>query len=58
MKEKNYDSNNLIKDYNQIMKGFQNDNPLLNQEWVKKGDYYEQFSVYDDSLVTVSGILN
>lgn len=48
----------LEKDFEAIMDGFQGNNPLIHQEWVKRGDYYEQYSVYDESLVTVSGILN
>lgn len=48
----------LEKDFEAIMDGYQGNNPLIHQEWVKRGDYYEQYSVYDESLVTVSGILN
>ena len=48
----------LEKDFEAIMDGYQGNNPLIQQEWVKRGDYYEQYSVYDESLVTVSGILN
>lgn len=46
----------LERDFEAIMDGYQGDNPLIHQEWVKRGDYYEQYSVYDESLVTVSGI--
>ena len=46
----------LERDFEAIMDGYQGDNPLIHQEWVKRGDYYEQYSVYDDSLVTISGI--
>ena len=48
----------LERDFEAIMDGYQGNNPLIQQEWVKRGDYYEQYSVYDESLVTVSGILN
>jgi len=48
--------NELITDFEIIMDGFQND-PLFHQTWNKKGDYYEQYSIYDDNEVTVSGIL-
>lgn len=48
----------LEKDFEAIMDGYQGNNPLIQKEWVKRGDYYEQYSVYDESLVTVSGILN
>ena len=41
-----------------IMQDYQNNNPILNQTWNKKGDYYEQYSVYDENAVTISGILN
>ena len=47
----------LVKDLDTIMDGFINDNPFIHQEWVKKGDYYEQFSIYDENQITVSGIL-
>lgn len=47
----------LVKDLDIIMDGFINDNPFIHQEWVKKGDYYEQFSIYDENQITVSGIL-
>ena len=47
----------LVKDLDIIMDGFKNDNPFIHQEWVKKGDYYEQFSIYDENQITVSGIL-
>lgn len=46
----------LEKDFEANMDGYQGNNPLIQQEWVKRGDYYEQYSVYDESLVTVSGI--
>lgn len=49
--------NNLIFDFDTIMNGYQNSNPIINQTWSKKGDYYEQYSIYDDNAVTVSGIL-
>lgn len=49
---------NLTKDFDMIMQGYQNNNPLLNQTWNKKGDFYEQYSVYDENAVTTSGILN
>jgi hypothetical protein len=48
--------NKLTNDYDMIMNGYQN-NPIFNQTWNKKGDYYEQYSIYDDNEVTVSGIL-
>jgi len=41
--------NKLTNDYDMIMN--------FNQTWNKKGDYYEQYSIYDDNEVTVSGIL-
>lgn len=46
----------LENDFEAIMDGYQGNTPLIQQEWVKRGDYYEQYSVYDDSLVTISGI--
>ena len=49
-------SDRLTNDYDMIMNGFQN-NPVFHQTWNKKGDYYEQYSVYDESIVTISGIL-
>ena len=49
---------NLTKDFNMIMQSYQNNNPILNQTWNKKGDFYEQYSVYDENAVTTSGILN
>lgn len=49
---------NLTKDFDMIMQDYQNNNPILNQTWNKKGDYYEQYSVYDENAVTISGILN
>lgn len=49
---------NLTKDFDMIMQGYQNKNSLLNQTWNKKGDFYEQYSVYDENVVTTSGILN
>jgi hypothetical protein len=45
--QKNYD---IIKDYDKIMKGFDINNPLLNQKWEKEGDYYKQLSIYDNSF--------
>ena len=48
----------LVMDLGLIMDGFKNDNPFIRQEWVKKGDYYEQFSIYDENQITVSGILS
>ena len=51
------ESSKLIVELGIIMDGFKNDNPFIHQEWVKKGDYYEQFSIYDENQVTVSGIL-
>lgn len=48
----------LVMDFGLIMDGFKNDNPFIRQEWVKKGDYYEQFSIYDENQITVSGILS
>ena len=49
---------NLTKDFNMIMQSYQNNNPILNQTWNKKGDFYEQYSVYDEYAATTSGILN
>ncbi|MBQ6083608.1 MAG: hypothetical protein IJK92_04575 [Bacteroidales bacterium] len=49
---------NLTKDFDMLMQDYQNNNPILNQTWNKKGDYYEQYSVYDENAVTISGILN
>ena len=49
---------NLTKDFDMIMQSYQNNNPILNQTWNKKGDFYEQYSVYDENAVTTSGILN
>lgn len=49
---------NLTKDFDMIMQSYQNNNPILNQTWNKKGDFYEQYSVYDENAVTISGILN
>lgn len=49
---------NLTKDFDMIMQDYQNKNPLLNQTWNKKGDFYEQYSLYDENAVTTSGILN
>ena len=49
---------NLTKVFDMIMQSYQNNNPILNQTWNKKGDFYEQYSVYDENAVTVSGILN
>ena len=54
----NNKKNNLTEDFNMIMQDYQNNNPILNQTWNKKGDYYEQYSVYDENAVTISGILN
>ena len=54
----NNKNNNLTEDFNMIMQDYQNNNPILNQTWNKKGDYYEQYSVYDENAVTISGILN
>lgn len=51
------ESSKLIIELGIIMDGFKNDNPFIHQEWVKKGDYYEQFSIYDENQVTVSGVL-
>lgn len=50
------DQSNLKTDFEMIMDGFQN-SPLFHQTWNKKGDYYEQYSIYDENEVTVSGIL-
>lgn len=53
------ENNSHLKDeYEQLMKGFPNNNPLINQEWTKTGDFFNQFSIYDENLVTVSGILS
>ena len=49
---------NLTKVFDMIMQSYQNNNPILNQTWNKKGDFYEQYSVYDENAVTTSGILN
>lgn len=42
--------------YNKIMKNFA-DNPLFHQEWKKIGDNYEKTTLYDESIVCVTGIL-
>lgn len=53
------ENNSHLKDeYEQLMKGFPQNNPLINQEWTKTGDFFNQFSIYDENLVTVSGILS
>jgi len=53
------ENNSHLKDeYEQLMKDFPLNNPLINQEWTKTGDFFNQFSIYDENLVTVSGILS
>ena len=51
-------NSHLKGEYEQLMKGFPQNNPLINQEWTKTGDFFNQFSIYDENLVTVSGILS
>lgn len=53
------ENNSCLKDeYEQLMKGFPQNNPLVNQKWTKTGDFFNQFSIYDEDLVTISGILS
>ena len=41
----------LEKDYNQIMKGFQNQNAPLNQtpQWTNPNDFIVKFSLYEET---------
>lgn len=46
----------IVEKYNDIMNNFQ-DNPIFNNEWKKKGDYYEKVSIYDETQICITGTL-
>lgn len=50
-------STKLVEDYNFIMKGFDDENPLLQEKWEKDGDFFRKFSLYDSKSVCISGVL-
>lgn len=50
-------NDNLVRDYNNIMKGYDSNNPMTNQPWEMEGGLFKKFSLYDSSLECVSGIL-
>ena len=53
--------NSFEKDYNEIMKGFQNQNSpfIQNHQWIKPTDFIAKFSLYQETpnSITSSDIL-
>ena len=47
----------LMEDYDFIMNGFDDNNPLLHNQWEMDGGVFKKFSLYDSTSVCISGVL-